>query len=340
MAQPSQQKTAALSPEPLVQMHWAFAGTRVLTAAVQLHVFSYLAAGNATPKEVARAAEANERGIRMLLNALVGFQLLTKAGDRYELTPLASQYLVRESPSYLGGLIDNEDVLEPWQHLTEVIRTGTPFHRVENQQTADQFFPRLVRALHVMNGEPARRAAEVLCGANGRPGMRVLDVACGSGVWGIAVADADPRACITAQDYPRMLDLTREFLNRHGVADRYDFLPGDLKQIDLGGHQFDLALLGNIVHSEGEQSSRDLFKRLFRAMRSRGRIAIMDMIPNDDRTGPVFTLLFALNMLVHTEAGDTYTLREYTAWLKEAGFRRIETADIGSHSPMIIGHKG
>jgi hypothetical protein len=62
------------------------------------------------------------------------------------------------------------------------------------------------------------------------------------------------------------------------------------------------------------------------------------MIPNDARTAPPYALTFAINMLVNTEVGDTYTLAEYTAWLNEAGFPRVETADIGSHSPVIIGH--
>ena len=46
-----------------------------------------------------------------------------------------------------------------------------------------------------------------------------------------------------------------------------------------------------------------------------------------------------LDVLVNTELGDTYTLAEYTQWLNEAGFPRVETADIGSHSPAIIGHR-
>lgn len=68
-------------------------------------------------------------------------------------------------------------------------------------------------------------------------------------------------------------------------------------------------------------------------------MVIIDMIPNDERTGPPYALLFALNMLVNTEEGGTYTLAEYTDWLKDAGFSRVETADIGSHSPAIIGFK-
>ncbi|MDQ3918494.1 MAG: methyltransferase domain-containing protein, partial [Acidobacteriota bacterium] len=120
---------------------------------------------------------------------------------------------------------------------------------------------------------------------------------------------------------------------------RFDFLAGDLKEVDFGESQYDVALLGNILHSEGEESSRDLLRRLHRALRPGGRVVVIDMLPNDARTGPPYQLIFALNMLVNTERGDTYTLAEYTCWLNEAGFPRVETADIGSHSPAVIGQK-
>ena len=177
---------------------------------------------------------------------------------------------------------------------------------------------------------PARTA----CGCS-----RVLDVACGSGIWGIAVAEADAAARITGQDFPGVLETTKRYYEKHGVAARCDFLSGDLRTVDLGSARYDLALLGNIVHSEGEAASRALFHRIFRALRPGGRIVILDMIPNDARSGPPFAVMFALNMLVNTSAGDTYTFAEYRAWLGEAGFASVEAIDIGSHSPMILGVK-
>ena len=336
--QPQQLKATALSPEPLVQMHWGLMTSRTLSSAVQLRVFSHIAGGKTTAAEIARAANANERATRMLLDALVGFQLLNKSEGHYELAPLAAEYLVRDSPNYLGYLMETTAEEDPWQHLTESIVTGKPQHKVEEQKVAEKFFPRLVRTLHVWNREPARRAAELLS-SEAPADVRVLDLGAGSGVWGIAVAEANPRARVTAQDYPGMLEVTREFVNRHGVGARYDYLPGSLKDVNFGRNKFDLAILGNIVHSEGEKASRGLFRRLAGALRPRGKVAIIDMIPNDERTSPPFPLLFALNMLVHTEAGDVYTFGEYRAWLNEAGFPRVEAADIGSHSPMIIGHK-
>jgi ubiquinone/menaquinone biosynthesis C-methylase UbiE len=339
-ATPPQENSAqGLSPEPLMQMTFAHAPQRILTAGVQLQVFSHIAAGRHALAEIAGAAGASERGMRMLLDALTGFQLLAKSDGLYHLTPMSEKFLVCESPDYLGAMIEMDEMWHAWGSLTEIVRTGQPDRRVESQETAEKFFSVLVRSLHVANREPARRTAEALGAGNTHRGMQVLDVACGSGIWGIGIAEADTDARITAQDFPGLFATTREYVSRHGVADRFDYLPGDLKTVDFGENRFDLALLGNIVHSEGEESSRDLFRRLHRALKPGGRIAVIDMIPNDERTAPPFALIFAINMLINTEVGDTYTLAEYTAWLNEAGFTRVETADIGSHSPLIIGIK-
>jgi ubiquinone/menaquinone biosynthesis C-methylase UbiE len=339
--QATETSTGPQAPTPLEQvwqMSFSFAPARVLTTALQLRVFSHLADGRATVGEVAAGAGASERGTRMLLDALAGLQLLNKREGRYELTPHARQYLVRESEDYVGWILETGALLEAWSHLTDCVRTGEPSRRVETQAEAEAFFPLLVRALHVVNREPARRTAAALGAGSDSAGLSVLDVACGSGVWGISFAEADPRARVTAQDFPGVFETTREYVRRHGLEDRFDYLPGDLKEVDFGEARYDVALLGNIVHSEGERSSRELFRKLRRALRPGGRLVVIDMIPNDARTAPPYALIFALNMLVNTEVGDTYTLAEYREWLNDAGFARVETADIGSHSPAIIAH--
>ena len=120
--------TQAQSPlEQLMQMNFSFAPARILTTALQLSVFSHLAAGRSTTADVARAADSSERGTRMLLDALVGFHLLSKDGDNYALTPHARQYLVRESRDYVGWLAESGALMDAWAHLTECVRTGRPF---------------------------------------------------------------------------------------------------------------------------------------------------------------------------------------------------------------------
>jgi ubiquinone/menaquinone biosynthesis C-methylase UbiE len=336
---PRQPSGVESNPEILHQIHFSFLPSRVLSSALRLGVFSYIAAGRKNVAAIARAAGSSTRGMRMLLDALIPLGLLTKRNNAYRLTPLASRYLVRNSPDYFGSFFESEGLWESWGQLTKVIRTGKPTYRVEKQELAEQFFPILVKTLHVLHRDRAVVAARALNSPKTRKGLRVLDVACGSSVWGIPFAEADRTARVTAQDFPAILKVTRGYLKRHGVLRQYDFLPGDLNTVKFGVSRYDIAILGNIVHSEGERSSRTLFRKLHRALAPGGRLVIIDMVPNDDRTGPAFPVFFALNMLVNTQHGDTFTLAEYTRWLKAAGFARVSTLEIGLHSPLIVGFK-
>ena len=87
---------------------------------------------------------------------------------------------------------------------------------------------------------------------------------------------------------------------------------------------YDLAILGHIIHSEGEKWGKKLIKKMYRILTDNGMLLIAEMIPNDTRSGPMLPLLFGLNMLVHTEAGDVFTMRQYREWLKDAGFRKVQ----------------
>ena len=115
---------ADLNPELLHQLNFSFVPSRLLSAGVQLAVFSHIAAGKKTAEEVARAARASRRGMRMLLDALAACRLLTKKKSRYGLTPLTAKFLVRRSPNYAGAIMENDGLAETWLHLVKAIRTG------------------------------------------------------------------------------------------------------------------------------------------------------------------------------------------------------------------------
>ena len=331
----------ALDPLPLAQMGFSYAPARILFTAVQLGLFSHIASGARTAPEVARAAHCSERGIRMLLDALASLELLGKHNGAYSLSALAAKFLVRESPEYMGAAWEADSLWDSWGRLTEAVRSGKPAHPVFEAGEAEKFFSVLTRMLHVQNRLQSQRLAQALGVGRTHRGLRALDVGCGSGVWGIAIAEADPDAKITAQDLPQVLDQTRQYLDKHGVAAQYDYLPGDMSQVEFPAGKYDLVLLGHIVHGENEASARALFARLQAALKPGGRLAIIDMIPNDERTGPPFPLIFALNMFLHTENGDTYTFAEYRKWLTEEGFSRIEMVEIaeGSGVAAIVAHK-
>jgi ubiquinone/menaquinone biosynthesis C-methylase UbiE len=303
-------------------------------------LFTHIHNGKSTAKEVARAAKSSPRGTERLLDALVGLGYLSKKGDGYGLEPVAEQFLVKGKASYLGGFVyETKLTWAGWGQLTEVIRPGRPFGAVDTETDGREFFPQLVEAIFPMSYGAAREAVAAIPEKTRKRIGTILDVAAGSAAWSLPFAQAMPDVRVTALDYKEVLPIARRFAERFGVADRYDYIEGNLREIDFGRNRYDMVILGHIIHSEGEKWGKKLVKKAHRALTDNGLLLIAEMIPNDTRTGPPMPLLFGLNMIAHTEAGDVFTMKQYREWLKGAGFKKITTVDVPSPSPLILATK-
>ena len=321
-----------------MQLAWGYAAPLMIEAGVRHRVFDLLDGSPKTIEEVAAASGASVRGIRALMNALAGIQLLAKNADgRFTLTAESAAFLVSAKPGYLGGLIGHTStpMLPKWLELSETVRTGKSAIAVNQEGQGAAFFQNFVEDIFPMSYPAAQRLADVLDLASAKKPVKVLDLAAGSGVWGIALAQRSPFVSVTAVDWPGVLDVTRRVATRLGVGERFSFLAGDLASADFGqGH--DVATLGHILHSEGEKRSRAILKKTFNALAPGGTIAIAEFLVDDARTAPPMGLIFAVNMLVATEEGDTFSFGEIAAWLIEAGFENPLTVDSPGPSPLIL----
>ncbi len=324
------------NPLQLIELQFRAAESRVLTAAVQLDVFTHIARGASTAATVAAAAAADPRAMRMLLDAAAVLGLLRKQGEAYALTPLSARYLAENSPDYLGEGLKLDRHWPGWTHLADAVRAGRPPRAGRPQ--GERFAAPALRGMYAQNRPAAERLGQALSPAL-PPSARVLDVACGSAVWSLALARAQPALRVTALDFPPVLELAREFIARENAAAQYEFLPGDMHAVALEPAAYDLILLANVAHSAGEAKLRQLLHRLAAALRPGGRLAIVDMIPDPERTGPLLPVIFALNLLLHTEQGDAYTLGQYRAWLEAAGFEPPATIEIGWASPALLARR-
>lgn len=254
MSKPQTKKSGApVTPEKFFNDIWAARQAFALIAAVELDVFTAIAERNKTAPDVARAVNASKRGVEHLLDALVGMGYLTKKGSQYGLTPVADTFLVRTRQSYIGALTEESRMTLPgWTQLTDVIRSGRPVASVDTAEGRD-FFPRLVRAIFPLTYNAARSLVGSWPQAKLKKIERILDVAAGSAAWSVPFAQALPNARVTAVDYPEVTAVARDYTQRFGVADRYDYKEGDLRQIDFGQKEFDVVILGHIIHTEGEE---------------------------------------------------------------------------------------
>lgn len=328
------------SPERIHQFAFGFAPPLLLEAAIHFRVFDHLAESSRTLDEVASATGASHRGMRALLDALVGLEILRRDGEKYALTPESDAFLVSSRPGFQGGMFRHvsEHLLPHWLRLNEAVRTGKPDASVNQQSTGGEFFKQFVEDLFPRGYPAAKRLAEELKIETSGDAPSVLDLAAGSGVWSIAFAERSPQVQVTAVDWPAVIPVTRSVTEKHGVTEQYRFVEGDLLEADFGsGHR--VATLGHILHSEGEARSRRLLAKVFDALAPGGVIAIAEMVPNDQRTGPAHALIFGANMLVHTDEGDVFTFGEMSAWLREAGFTNPRELEAPAPSPLILADK-
>jgi precorrin-6B methylase 2 len=332
---------AQVTPERIMQFAWAYAPPLIIEAAIRNRIFDELDAGPKTAHELAAATGASQRGVTAIANVLVGLELLAKDGEgKFSLTPESATFLVRSKPSFMGGLIlhTSGHLIPRWLHLNDVVRTGEPFRAVNQEETGSEFFENFVVDIFPMSYPPAKVLAAHLQLSEAKEPVRVLDLAAGSGVWGIALAQSSPNVRVTAVDWPGVLETTKKMVNKFGLTNQFSFTSGDLQHADFGsGHN--IATLGHILHSEGEKRSKELLAKTFKSLSPGGTIAVQEFLVNKDRTGPANGLIFAVNMLINTDEGSTWSFEEIGSWLKDAGFVNPRTVEAPGPSPLILATK-
>jgi len=164
---------------------------------------------------------------------------------------------------------------------------------------------------------------------------RMLDVGGGSGAYSIAFAQANSALRADILDLAAVEPIAQRHIQAAGVADRVKVRAGDLRS-DRLGEAYDLVFLSAICHMLSPEENLDLFGRCREALAPGGRVVIQDFILEPDKTAPRFAALFALNMLVGTRGGSSYSEPEYAAWLAEAGFREIRHARLPGITGLMI----
>jgi len=326
------------TPEVFFDLALAFERTAALKAAVELELFTAIAEGATAVEAMAKRCAASERGTRILCDFLTINGLLAKEGGRYRLTPTAAMFLTKASPAYLGGTLKflaSGNVMRNFDRLADTVRRGTVSQDGNMVAGEEQeLWVNFAKAMVPMMMPAAMGIADLLQVASAGP-LRVLDIAAGHGMFGITLAERNTRVEVTAVDWPGVLTVASENAKRAGVADRYRLLLGDAFAVEYG-EGYDLALLTNFLHHFDVPTCTSLLRKVGRALKPRGRVAILEFVPNDDRVSPPIPAGFSLMMLAGTPGGDAYTLGELRAMAEDAGFERVAAHSLPTPETVVV----
>lgn len=318
--------------ETIREIATAFQKSRIFLTAYELGIFTFLGDTAQRSEDIAERLGADPRATDRLLNALCAIGLVEKSNNTFSNTPAAARFLVAGTSDYLAGFMHTVHLWDTWSTLTDAVREGTI---VAGRTTGDRWLSAFIAAMHDrgMKQAPASIAGLDLTGVT-----RVLDVGGGSGAYAVAFVRSGQGIRATVVDLPSVIPLTRSYVDKEGLLDRIEFREGDYKRDSLGSG-YDIAFLSAVVHSNSDAENRALLVKCAASVLPGGQVVVQDFIMDPDRTSPAHGTFFALNMLVGTAEGDTYTEAEIRGWMEEAGLVEIKRINTPFQATQIVGRR-
>jgi 2-polyprenyl-3-methyl-5-hydroxy-6-metoxy-1,4-benzoquinol methylase len=327
-------------PPPGILESWiGIMASRAMIAATKLDIFEHLAAGPLTAQQLVERSGSHPRATEQLLNALVGMGCLHRKGERYALPKKLEAWILAEGKySFRGQVLLHELEWKWWEHCEEYVRTGRPL--CVHQTMTDHEWGIYQRGMRSGIAFPARWIARHL--PLPKSARTMLDIGGGHGFFSVAICRRNPQLRAAILELPEAIAHAAPLLEKEGMGDRVRYCAGNALTHDLGVDEYDLVLLAAVVHHFDDATNRQLLKRVERALRPGGIVAIWEPL-RQDRAGKVRQLggLMDLFFGLFSEAG-TWSAEEITDWCKGAGLvpQKLKRMWFGPDLALHIGRKG
>jgi len=312
--------TKQWTTDEILNMVRAFQPACVLTAAAELDIFTVLYKRPMTAKSLADQLGCDLRATTILLNALTALCFLTKQANIYSVLPEAAEILTETGAhNVLPAVRHLSNCLRRWAQLARVTQTGKPAESSPSIRGAAADQADFIGAMHNFS---AAVAAQIVDRLGPLAFRHLLDIGGASGTWTIAFLHAVPQAKATLFDLPEVIPLAQQRIAEAGLSNRVTFVAGDYFEDELPGGA-DFAWLSGVAHQNSRKQNRQLFAKIHIALQTNGVLVLRDVVMDESRSWPEAGALFAVNMLVGTEAGGTYTFDEFREDLANAGFTEV-----------------
>jgi len=306
----------------------------VLMAAAELDVFGILSERALAARQLAERLGADARATTMLADALTAMGLLTKIDEAYATADGVADVLSNDGAnSTLAMVRHHANCLRSWARLSEVVLSGQPAEKTASVRGTSADLTAFIEAMEVAS----RASAGPLVDAIGPPAFsHLLDVGGGPGTWTIAFLLAAPDARATLYDRPDVIPIAQRHVEQAGLAGRVNFVAGSFYEDSALPTGTDLAWISAIVHQNSRSQNRELLGKVNAALSSGGCVMIRDIVMDESRTDPPTGAMFAINMLVNTPGGGTYTFGELSEDLQAAGFAAPTVAHRDEYMNSVV----
>lgn len=339
---------AELGPSRILQIGMGFWASKTLLSAVELGLFTELAKSPMTGQEIAASLNLHRRASPDFPDALVALGLLNREGDgpeaRYMNTPETAAYLDRESPDYVGGLLEmlNARLFRFWGDLTEALKTGQPQNEIKHSgapmfDTLYESPERLEQFLNAMQGVSQRNFRKLAREFDFSRFGNVCDVGGANGLLACLVAAAHPHLRCISFDLPKVTAVARRHIEREGLSDRVTAVSGDFFADPLP--KADVITMGMILHDWNLERKKQLIRKVYEALPEGGAYIVIEMLIDDARRANAAGLLMSLNMLIEFGDAFDYSGADFIGWCREAGFRRFEIIPLEGPSSAAVAYK-
>jgi len=335
-------------PSHIMQVGMGFWASKTVLSAVELELFTQLGSESLTGEEVAGRIGLHPRATYDFLDTLVALNFLERDGDgpdgRYANTPDTAVFLDRNSPAYIGGILEmaNARLYRFWGDLTEALQTGEPQNEVKHTGHAmfEELYSdpaRLEQFMGAMAGI-SRGNFEALARSFDFSRYRtVCDVGGATGVLSMALASHHPHLECTTYDLPVVAPIAERAIAAAGLSDRVSVASGDFFANGLPGA--DVITMGLILHDWNLDRKLHLIRSAYDALPDGGAFIVVENLIDDARRENAFGLMMSLNMLIEFGDAFDYTGADFAGWCRDIGFSDVEVLPLAGPASAGVAYK-
>ena len=337
-----------IDPSKIMQIGMGFWASKILLTAVNLQLFTHLANGNLSAKEIQNKLDLNKRSLFDFLDTLVAIGFLKRTGLKenamYRNSEDSNLFLDKNKPSYMGGILEmaNNRLYPFWNDLEESLKTGKPQNETKNggKPLFEAIYAnedRLREFIHGMGGVQAGNFMKLAHDFDFSKYKTLCDVGGSGANLSIHIAKNNNHIKCISFDLPPVGPIAKENVESMGLSNRIEVCSGDFFMDELPSA--DVITMGNILHDWGRDDKLMLIKKAYNALPKGGALIVIENIIDDERNKNAFGLMMSLNMAIETEQGFDFTASDFNQWAKEAGFSRTYVMPLTGPSSAVIAIK-